>query len=134
MEDKMRRLTVILAFSGLYGCAAAPVDPLGSWGGDHASLTIGVDEARVEFDCAHGRIAGLFSVKDDGSFSLAGVLVSEHGGPVQEGEVLPEQPVLYSGDIKGRQMILNVGDAAGDGSLGRFTLERDRAPMLTKCL
>ncbi len=128
----MRRNLKALAAACLAGCAAAPADPSGAWGGDHISLTIGADRSELEFDCANGRIDGPFTLAEDGGFDLQGVFVREFGGPVREGEVLPERPARYQGEIAGAAMSLRITLADG-ASLGAYKLKKNTPPRLFKC-
>jgi hypothetical protein len=125
-------IRILTAAASLAGCAAAPIDPLGAWGGNHVSLLVGVERSELEFDCAVGRIDGPFTLAADGSFDLQGVFVREFGGPVREGEILPERPARYSGDIAGARMRLAI-TLEGGGSLGEYALEKGAAPRLFKC-
>lgn len=131
-ESRQMKKSVFPAIASLlFGCVAAPVDPVGDWGGDHIALSVGAVELTVEFDCAYGRIPGPFVVGDDGAFALDGVFVVEHGGPVREGETLPETAVRYTGAVAGRRMRLVV---EGVGPIDAYVLEKGRAPALMKCL
>ena len=31
--------------------------PAGTWGGEHAALEVTADSGRIEYDCAHGKLA-----------------------------------------------------------------------------
>lgn len=125
---------IMMSFAALSGCAAAPVDPIGAWGGDHISMIIDKGGAEIEFDCAHGRIDGAFSVGADGAFDLSGVWSPEHGGPVRQGEETQSKPARYSGKITGDAMTLSIATASPSASFGAFALEKNRAPNLFKCL
>ena len=126
----MKTSLLLALMSAVGACAAASVDPVGEWGGDHISLSVGASESKLEFDCAYGRIAGPFVFAPDGSFALSGVLVVEHGGPVRADEKPREQPVRYAGHIRGKRMRLQIEGAP----LGVYTLEKFRTPQLMKCL
>jgi hypothetical protein len=87
---------------------------------------------RQAYDCADG---GLFApvVPDGaGAFSVLGVHVPEHGGPVRIGEVPDSLPARYFGQLSGDRMTLRV--LVGSDSLGPFALQLDGTPQLFRCL
>jgi hypothetical protein len=129
----MKWRIIVLAVA-LCGCAMAPADPVGAWGGDHISMIIGEGGAEIEFDCAQGRIDGAFNVGAGGVFNLAGVWSPEHGGPVRQGEEVEIRPARYTGKIVGNTMTLSIAVDSPPADLGPFTLKKNRAPNLLKCL
>lgn len=132
-EVRLKSLVMALA-AALAGCATAPADPVGAWGGDHISMIVGEGGAAIEFDCAQGRIDGAFDVGADGVFDLAGVWSPEHGGPVRQGEEIEVRPARYSGKIAGDAMTLSIAVEPPPTELGPFALQKNRAPNLLKCL
>ena len=130
---RLKSLVMALTVS-LCGCATAPADPVGAWGGDHISMIVGEDGAEIEFDCARGRIDGAFDVGADGVFDLAGVWSPEPGGPLRQGEEIEGRPARYSGKIAGDAMALSVAAGSPPADLGSFALKKNRAPNLLKCL
>jgi hypothetical protein len=114
--------------------AAAPRLVPGSWGGAHVLLQVNPRGATVEFDCAHGTIAGPIRLDRGGRFSASGTHAREHGGPVREGEAADARPARYTGRVEGRTMTLTVTLVATGEGIGTFSLTRDREPILTKCL
>ncbi len=129
----MKRRIMMLA-AALSGCATAPADPIGEWGGDHISMIIGESGAEIESDCAHGRIDGAFTVGADGVFDLAGVWSPEHGGPVRQDEAERNFAARYSGKISGAAMALSIAALSPPAEPGSFALQKNRAPNLLKCL
>ncbi len=105
----------------------------GSWGGRGVSLNVDADGARVEFDCAHGRM-GKLSLGAGGAFEAAGVFVAERGGPSQINEKENERSARYSGKVAGKTMTLSVTLEGASASPLTFTLTRGRTGRLAKCL
>jgi hypothetical protein len=137
-------LSVLLAVAWI-GCAAiAGTSPpkekalTGNWGGPHISLEIAGETARIEYDCAHGTIDGPIALDREGRFEAAGTHAAERGGPMREGEEDPSQPARYRGKVMGKTLTLTVtliGSGNGSGEeVGTFTLTRDAAARLVKCL
>lgn len=106
--------------------------PSGRWGGDRVELVVGPASAQVELDCAHGSFPSPIPLRE-GAFEVAGVLVPERGGPVREGEVLPEYSARYRGTTDGKRMTLTI-EAQGLERLGPFSLELGRSARIVKCL
>lgn len=104
---------------------------IGTWGGEHARLTLGAAGGAIEYDCAHGTVTTPVRA-DGGRFSAAGFHVREHGGPVRVGEAVDSLPALYSGRIVGDVMTLRV--VVGADSLGPFTLRFGATAAVYKCL
>jgi hypothetical protein len=104
----------------------------GVWGGLHINLEVGSNSAKVEFDCAHGAIAGPLVVDANGKFELHGSFTQERGGPVRADETPESRPATYSGTIKGTTMTL-ILKVAGVDEPETFTLERGKAADLFKC-
>jgi hypothetical protein len=104
----------------------------GAWGGAHAGLTLTAEGGTISYDCAHGTLDAPVRPDRDGRFDVIGVHVREHGGPVRAGEVLDAEPARYLGQVTGDSMVLRV--LVGPDTLGPFTLQRDVAPQLLRCL
>ena len=105
----------------------------GVWGGDHAALTVIETGAHLELDCASGDISGRLSAGGDGRFSVEGVFVVEHAGPVRSDETPERKPARFSGRVEGGTMSLDVTLVESNTSVGRFALELGRAPGVKKC-
>jgi|PersoiStandDraft_1058852.scaffolds.fasta_scaffold105124_2 hypothetical protein len=123
------------------GMAASPTKaarpsalPDGSWGGEHIAITVGATGSKIEFDCAHGRIDGAFALDAAGEFELSGTFSKEHGGPIRRDEREQRLPAIYSGRVNGDRMTLTIRLRDAKEILGDFTLGRDKAPRLVKCL
>jgi hypothetical protein len=104
----------------------------GVWGGQHINIDVGSRSAKVEYDCAHGEIAGPLVIDGVGKFQLRGTFTPEHGGPVRADETQRAQPATYSGEIKGNTMTLTL-KVSGSDETETFTLERGKAGELFKC-
>jgi hypothetical protein len=107
--------------------------PNGTWGGDHASLTVTATNATIEFDCAHGALPAPIALTD-GAFDTAGDYFPEHGGPIRVDEPVVRQPARYSGSINARTMTLRVRVAETSQDVGTFTLTLGTNGRVFKCL
>jgi len=121
------------------GCAAAAPARrealTGSWGGAHVVLELTADGGRIEYDCAHGTIAGSVAPDREGRFEAAGTHSAEHPGPVrEEDEQRQGQPVRYRGKVSGETLTLTVTLTDSNEEIGTFALTRGAAPRLRKCL
>ena len=118
------------------GCAGSKcqADLIGVWGGEHIGMVVSDSSATIEYDCAHGTIDEPFVTDDNGEFELFGIHVIEHGGPLHEGEVLPQHPASYKGQIEGKVMTLTVTLTDTGQEIGTFTLTLGAVPNVYKCL
>ncbi|MDT7541159.1 MAG: hypothetical protein QOE33_1063 [Acidobacteriota bacterium] len=105
----------------------------GTWGGEHISLDVNAQGARVEYDCAHGTIDQKIVADERGHFDLRGTHVREHGGPVRKDETADSHPAQYAGQIKGDTMSLTVTESDTKEVVGTFTLVYGQQPRLMKC-
>lgn len=108
-------------------------DLRGQWGGQHISMQVTDAGAKIEYDCAHGRIEEKIAPNADGKFEAKGVHVRERGGPTRQGED-HEQPAIYRGSIKDDTMTLTVELARNNESAGTFTLTQGSSGRIRKCL
>lgn len=107
---------------------------VGLWGGEHIALQVNESDASIEFDCARGTIDRPLLTDANGHFDMTGVYVREHGGPVRPGQRPDSHPARYAGWTDGKKMTLTVTLTDTKQTLGAFTLELGREPMVTKCL
>jgi hypothetical protein len=137
----MRRLLLYVRVGALAfaaSCSGAVATPregeplTGQWNGLHASLTLTESGGSIEYDCAQGGLRAPVEPDAAGQFTVAGVHIRGHGGPVRIGEVPDSVPARYVGSVKGDQMTLRV--LAGDDTLGPFTLQRGGDSRLMRCL
>ena len=107
---------------------------IGDWGGEHVRMELEEAGGTLEYDCAHGTIDPGWMLTDDGEFTGTGEHVIEHGGPIQEGEVLPARPASYDGTVDGDLMSLTVTLSDSAQVIGTFLLQRDSDGNLFRCL
>ena len=136
-RQTMAGVAVLLAVFA--GACSTPVNPsdgrvAGEWGGQHVALTVTSAGAQLEFDCASGEITKPLTVDGQGRFSVEGVYLREHPGPIHVGDDPVRQPARYSGRIDGTTMTLDVTLIASNQTVGSFTLTRDAQPRVLKCL
>lgn len=98
----------------------------GEWGGKDARLSINENKATIEFSCAEGEIPVRFETDKKGSFRLAGTYTARSRGPIRIGHEPKPQPVVYSGNIKGRSMTLSIEFPNAHEARLTFTLEKDK--------
>ncbi len=108
--------------------------PPGSWGGDHIQLTVAADGATTNLDCAHGTIEQPIATDRSGSFAAAGHHVFEHGGPVHLNDPPDSHPARYQGRIVGDVMTLTITLTDTLQDVGTFSLTRNAAGRVVKCL
>jgi hypothetical protein len=115
----------------------------GTWGGRGVRLDVGASGARLEFDCAHGRINGPFALDRAGRFEARGTYTRE-GGPARVGADVPDgvRPAdegaetfeaSYAGRVEAGKMTLSVTLSPGGARLGPFRLARGEQATLVKC-
>lgn len=127
-------LAALGAAAGCTGASSSPNDGtplLGAWGGEHIGLVLSETGGRVEYDCAHGGIAGPLT-PSAGYVEATGVHVPEHGGPVREGERPDSLAARYVGRVRGDRLTLRV--IVGADTLGPFELRRGAEARVLKCL
>jgi len=104
----------------------------GIWGGPHISMEATETGAEIEYDCAHGRITERIVPDRSGNFEVKGVHVTEHGGPVREGEN-NEKAASYRGSIHDETMTLTVTLSGKNETIGTFTLTHGTSGRVRKC-
>lgn len=129
---------VVLALP-LMGCISmGPVQKpprvgAGTWGGDHIRLDVREDGASVEYDCAHGVIAGPLELNKDQRFDVRGTFVRDGAGPIRIGREPAPQPSRYEGKVDGGKLTLTVTLTDTSQPVGTFTLTRGHDGRLWKC-
>lgn len=134
MRGVRSTILFFLLLPGL-GCAdemTAP-DVAGEWGGEGLHLVLHLEGGTLEYDCAHGTIAGGWSLSE-AILVGSGEHVREHGGPVREGEVLPSRPAAYRGVVRGDLMTLTVTLTDSAQVVGTYELRRGGTGRLHRCL
>jgi hypothetical protein len=105
----------------------------GLWGGQHITINIENGSATVNYDCAHGTIAGPFNIDSKGNFTFTGHHVRERPGPTRADEDQSGQPARYSGWTDGKKMTLTVTLADSKEEVGKFELEHGKYGRVFKC-
>jgi hypothetical protein len=127
---------VLLAAAGA-GCGSSGPGlervPPGLWGGEHVSVQVTVSDATLQFDCAHGYVPERIRVDGDGRFSVAGVFVREHGGPISPGEREDSHPARYEGSTDGRMLSFEVQLTDQPGTVGPFQASLGGPARLFRC-
>lgn len=138
LPSQLMRAGVSCLMLAAVACSS-PIGPgdhvaVGMWGGEHVALDITADRGRIEYDCAHGDLAGSLEVDRGGRFDVTGTHTPEHGGPVRGDEKPISRPARYAGRVEGGRMTLTVTLTDTGDILGTFTLTQGVAGRLTKCL
>ena len=136
---RARRAGLIAAVAVLAACSVIISGPnvlivIGTWGGEHLQLELEETGGTLEYDCAYGTIDAGWTLSDDGEFEGSGEHIIEHGGPVQEGEILPSRPASYSGTIKDDRMSLTVTLSDSAQVIGTFELVHGSDGKIVRCL
>jgi len=105
----------------------------GRWGGQHISFDVSSKGAKIEYDCAHATIDRAIVLDPNGRFNISGRQFQERGGPVRQG-AQTGYAVIFSGEVKGKNMTLTVRNSSTKEELGTFTLVHGAQPKLVKCL
>jgi hypothetical protein len=106
----------------------------GSWGGAHVQMNVEGGKAELQFDCATASINGPLKFNSAGRFSLTGVFVREHGGPVRVDEKPNSRPARFSGVIKGYSLTLTIVLSDTGESMGTYHLIRGKQGRVMRCL
>ncbi len=131
-----RGILLIAAMISLSSCAngLGEKDLLGSWGGEHALLTLTESGGSMEYDCATGTVAADWAVTSDGQFSATGSFLAGHGGPIGWQEDTTSRPASYRGSIHGSVMQFTVTLTDSAQVLGNYLLRQGSNGSVFKCL
>ncbi len=105
----------------------------GTWGGQHIQFQVNSGSVNIEYDCAHGSIAGPLTFDGQGRFSWRGTFTAERGGPIRLGRKVEDQAATYSGSIKGDTMTLTLRTSNSSIEPQTFTLTRNSIGRIWKC-
>lgn len=138
---KFRTRSNILVAGGLIlllaaiGIGARKMQKLGNgtWGGQHIQFEVGDGSVDINYDCAHGTIAGPLTIDRQGRFSWRGTYTRERGGPIRLGQRAPDEGVTYSGSLVGNTMKLTVRFENSTMEPQTYTLTRDTVGRVHKC-
>ncbi|MDQ1637499.1 MAG: hypothetical protein QOF62_838 [Pyrinomonadaceae bacterium] len=125
-------LVLLLASIGIGARKMQRLDN-GTWGGPHIQFEVSDGAVGIEYDCAHGSIAGPLTVDRQGRFSWRGTYTRERGGPIRMGQKVDNLPATYSGSLTGNTMKLTVRLENSSNEPQTFTLERDKVGRVFKC-
>jgi hypothetical protein len=106
---------------------------LGSWGGQHLAISLTANRASLEFDCAHGQFDKPLRPDRLGRFTVRGLYIEEHGGPVRMGDVPKSHPAWYAGRIKANRMTITVKLLDTRQRIGTFVVSQGEPARLFKC-
>jgi hypothetical protein len=124
---------LLLGFSITVGAEKMQRLSNGTWGGLHIRFEVNDELVDIEYDCAHGAIAGPLTVDPRGRFSWRGTLTRERGGPVRLGAKVNNLPATYSGSIKDDTMTLTVKVDNSNDEPETYTLTRGSVGRVMKC-
>jgi len=125
-------LILLLASAGIGARKMQRLDK-GTWGGLHIQFQVSDGAVEIEYDCAHGAIAGPLTVDRHGHFSWRGTYTRERGGPIRMGDKADDLAATYAGSITGNTMKLTVRFENSSLEPQTFTLERDKVGRVFKC-
>lgn len=125
-------LSLLLPVVGL--CAKTRRILAGEWGAQGMRMVVEGNNAKLEFDCAHGTITGPLKLDSRGRFKLSGTFVRERGGPVRSDNIANNEPAEYSGWTDGRKLTLTVKLKGSKEPLGTYSLVRGESGRIFKCL
>jgi hypothetical protein len=135
------KVVAVGVFSASIACAALPVTvgiadrvANGTWGGEHAALTVTDTGAHLEFDCATGDITQPLLLDERGHLVVDGVFVRQRAGPARSDEPVDRRPARYSGRVEGKTMTFDVILIGADERVGTFTVIHGEEPVLFKCM
>jgi hypothetical protein len=136
---RTRRSCLFAALTLVAACSVVVTGPgvfiiVGTWGGEHLQLDLTEQGGTLEYDCAHGTIDAGWTITDDGEFEGSGEHIIEHGGPVQDGEILPTRPASYTGTVRDDRMSLTVTLSDSAQVVGTFDLVHGSDGQLLRCL
>jgi hypothetical protein len=134
-QNKILIASTLVLLLGSIGLGARKMQKVanGTWGGLHIQFEVSDGVANIEYDCAHGSIAGPLTFDRQGQFSWRGTYTRERGGPIRMGERAPNQAATYSGSISGNTMKLTVRFENSSLEPQKYTLERDKVGRVFKC-
>jgi hypothetical protein len=105
----------------------------GTWGAPHIRIQVEEASATIDYDCAHGTIAGPLTFDSKGRFSWRGTHTREGPGPIRVDQESSGSPAIYTGSVKGETMTLTVKLAGTKEVVDTFTLTRGGKGRVFKC-
>lgn len=134
-QNKILVASSLILLLGSFSIGARKMQRLdnGTWGGLHIQFEVSDGAVDIEYDCAHGSIAGPLTVDRQGGFNWRGTYTRERGGPIRKDQKVDNQPATYSGSLTGNTMKLTVRLENSSSEPQTFTLERDKVGRVFKC-
>ena len=105
----------------------------GTWGAPHIRINVEQGSATIDYDCAHGTIAGPLTFDSKGRFSWRGTHQREGPGPTRVGQESNGRPAIYTGSVKGDTMTLTIKLSDTDEVVSTYTVKRGGAGRVFKC-
>jgi hypothetical protein len=124
-------LVAALACENPVGGSPADTAKNGTWGATGVILEVTAKGGTIEYDCGRGTLDQPLTLDRAGKFSVTGRHFRE-GGPTRSDDT--GQPARYDGIVSGGEMALTVTLTDAKTTLGTFSLEYGRSPILRKCL
>jgi hypothetical protein len=106
----------------------------GDWGGNDIRLVVGPKRTTIEYPCADGEIAGRLSLNAKGEFTAAGTHKPLRPGPFRENDESRSEPARFEGRVDKDSMVLKVTLKKTNELIGNFTLRRNAATRLRRCM
>lgn len=95
-------------------------------------IDVGPSSATVDYDCAHGTIAGPLTYDSRGRFTWHGTFTREHGGPVRIDQESNSQRATYTGTVNEGTITVVVKLDGSKDAIGTYSLKRG-AGRVFKC-
>jgi hypothetical protein len=125
-------IAIVLSLSATPRLAGEQRVANGRWGGERVGMEVSDTGARLEFDCAHGRIGEPLVLNQSGVFDVKGTYTVERPGPRREDDS-NVRAVRYAGRVEGKSMTLAIQAEGASDPIGRYTLEHGKTPLVKKC-
>jgi hypothetical protein len=139
---KRNLLTHALITTLLFACAkvetVAPATQitalLGKWGGQSIELNATDTNVKLTFDCATGEIVKKVNftnnlLAEEGTFTqFSGNVPINVNNPPQA------KPVKYEGKLSGNELTLTIKSSDGSTIIGTYTITKDQAGKIFRCL
>jgi hypothetical protein len=126
-------MAVILVGLAALACHAptAP-EPVGTWGGQEASLVLSGSGGTMSYACGSSTVDSAWTIGAGGTFSATG-LYYFGGGPVPPGGAVPH-PARYAGLILDDSFTISITLTDLNETLGPFHMVRDGPLVVQRCV
>ena len=126
-------LAVVVSVSGAQAHGAPRRLPVGTWGGEHARLTVQDAGARLELDCASLVLAAPISSDESGRVSAMGDFTARRPGPARQGEAPAAVRARIEGHLDGATLTMSVELVDPKTALGQYAVTLDTPARLRPC-